>query len=147
MPRRLVIVLIGMSLTLASCANGHDRGARGVRRALSREANRLALLSERTSTIELVPATDAYWVAMMPSGTKSIPAIPDAIEKSTWCGSDRSRSYVLVGDGLGAVSCAKTRRRIEVSTAAPQYVHKSKGEAVRFLLARDEQGRVHLSQR
>jgi hypothetical protein len=133
------MVLIGASLILASCANRHDGGARGVRRELSREANRLALLSERAGTVELVPADDDYWVAMIPPGTTP------SIEESMPCGSDQSRSYVLVGDGQGAVSCAKTRRRITVSMAAPQYIRKSKGEAVRFLLARDEQGLVSIT--
>jgi hypothetical protein len=142
---RLMTVVTLLSLSLAGCGSGADHGALGVRWELSREANRLALLSEQTGTVTLVPAPHDYWVALVASGTGAIPSVPDARDPSVSCGSDRSRSYVLVGDGHGTVTCVKTARRIDISGTAPRCVRKVQGEAVRFLLARDQEGRVHIT--
>ena len=142
---RLLTVVTALSLSGAGCGHPADHGALGVRWELNREANRLAFLSEPTGTVALVPAPHDYWVVLVASGTGSMPSMPDARDLSVSCGADRSRSYVLVGDGQGTVSCVKTGRRLDVSGTASPYVRKAQGQAVQFLLARDHDGRVHIT--
>jgi len=142
--RRLHAVVISVTLTLIGCGTSR-RDAIGLRDALAQEANRIRLLSEISGTVEFVPSTERYWVALVPpdawpSGlTRPVSLTSDNDDRLRSCEDDAMTPRVLVSDPHG-VECVTNE---DVDVKAFQSVRKDKNEPVRIFLARDAGG-VHV---
>jgi hypothetical protein len=142
--RDLYAVVTFVTWTAVSCAGPPGPAVR-LRDALEQEANRIRLLAEVSSTVEFVPSSGAYWIALVPPGassrqlTRPASLTPDDEDRLTSCEADATSSRVLVADRRG-VECVSNEG---VDVTAFQWASKDNNEPVRVRLARDGAG-VHV---
>jgi hypothetical protein len=142
--RLFYAVVVCVAWAVVGCAEPHGPAV-GLRDALAQEANRIRLLSEASTTVEFLPSTGSYWVALVPPGasservTRQVSLIPGDEERLTSCAGDATTSQVLVADRHG-VECVPNEG---VNVLAFQSVRKDKSEPVRIRLGRDAGG-VHV---
>jgi hypothetical protein len=136
----LLRLLICALCTIAGCAN--ESGAVRLRQALDQEGNRLSLLSEDSATVELVPSTEPYWVAVVPDDkgsnlSRELPFTQREYERVCACASSGAR--ILVGDSSGIKCVISTALDIDEL----RVVSKTKGDSVQIHLLHDAEG-VHV---
>jgi hypothetical protein len=140
----LYAVIVFMTWTAVSCADPRGPAVR-LRDALEQEANRIRLLSEVSSTVEFVPSTGSYWVALVPPGASSrrlTPPVSLTSDDEDWltsCEADATTAQVLIADRRG-VECVSNEG---VDVTKLQWASKDNNEPVRVRLARDAAG-VHV---
>jgi hypothetical protein len=136
-PSILRLLMCLVCTTMIGCAK--ESGVLRMVDALDQEGSRLNLLSEESGSVDLVPSTEPYWVAFVPSDKSSnvsaqLPLTTPDYDRVCSCAPSGAR--ILVGD-ISGVGCATTTA---LDADELWIVRKMKGESVHIHLSHTGKG-------